>query len=51
VPVTTLLSEPHQPVSKVPTIYSLPQKEKEKKEDLKQKKKDKKKAKGAEEAR
>lgn len=40
--VTTLLPEPHQPVSKIPTIDGLPQKEEEKKEDAKKKKKEKK---------
>lgn len=31
--VTTLLPEPHQPISKVPTVDGLPQKEEEKKDD------------------
>lgn len=42
--VTTVLPEPHQPISKIPTVDGLPEKEEEKK-DGKQKKKDKKKAK------
>jgi hypothetical protein len=43
--VTTLLPDPHAPVSKIPTIDGLPQVEEEKKVSKKQAKKDKKKAK------
>jgi asparaginyl-tRNA synthetase len=43
--VTTLLPDPHAPVSKIPTIDGLPQVEEEKKDGKKKAKKDKKKAK------
>jgi hypothetical protein len=42
--VTTLLPEHSQPISKIPTVDGLPEKEEEKK-DAKSKKKEKKKAK------